>query len=75
MNRRRNSMDIAASILRLAARGAKKTHLVYKANLNFVFLEEYLERLEEAGLMEGLAPTQKGIDFLRQYDRLKAFGF
>ena len=32
---RRNDLDICADILKVSKAGAKKTHIVYRANLNF----------------------------------------
>ena len=51
---RRNNMEITADILKIAKNGAKRTHIVYKANLNFKLLSEYLEELEKNGLVENL---------------------
>jgi len=80
MGRRRNRMDITADILRIAMRGAKKTHIVYGANLNFKILQEYLEELEGAGLIrnrvdrEGsIEVTEKGVQYLQYYDGFKQF--
>ena len=49
--RRRSRVEIIAEILRIAKRGAKKTRIVYGANLNFKMLDNYLQRLEKAGLL------------------------
>ena len=48
---RRNDIDICADILKIARVGAKKTHLVYKANLNFEIVKKYLIRLSENRLI------------------------
>ncbi len=73
-------MEIIADILRIARKGAKKTHIVYGANLNFKILQEYLDELEESGLitnhMEGgglIETTEKGIQYLQYYDGFKQF--
>ncbi|NQT09462.1 transcriptional regulator, partial [Candidatus Bathyarchaeota archaeon] len=39
---KRNNLDICADILRVSRGGAKKTHLVYKANLNFNIVKKYI---------------------------------
>ncbi len=48
---RRNDLDICADILTVARAGAKKTHIVYRANLNFKLVRKYLRRLIENGLL------------------------
>jgi len=69
--RKRNFLEITAEILKVALNGAKKTHVVYKANLNFKILQEYLDRMSEAGLITykngEIKTTDKGIDYLQQY--------
>ena len=68
-------MDISADLLYVAKNGAKKTHLVYKANLNFVLVQKYLARLTENGLLESMNgrffTTDKGSRFLDQYEIMK----
>ena len=44
-------MDICADILNIARGGAKKTHLVYKANLNFNIVKKYLRKLTNQSLI------------------------
>ena len=51
---RRNNMDISAELLYVAKDGAKKTHLVYKTNLNFMLIKKYLARLTENGLLKSV---------------------
>lgn len=72
---RRDKIDIIADILKVAQNGAKKTHIVYKANLNFTVLKKYIIRLEENGLLmknDGghYITTQKGSQFLEQYKKI-----
>jgi len=78
LSQRRSSLEIIAEILRIARRGARKTRIVYGANLNFKMLREYLEKLEEAGLItvsqgEGsiIKTTKKGHEFLQRFYGLK----
>jgi len=82
MNRRRDSFHIMEDILRAAdsPRGALKTHLVCKANLNFIRLEQYLDLLMDKGLVEvqGLEyeryyTTSKGREFLSQVIETRSF--
>lgn len=69
---RRNDLDICADILLVAREGARKTQIVYKANLNFMIVKKYLERLISKGLLEHRHPryyaTEKGFRYLTQYD-------
>jgi len=74
-------VDIIADILRIARKGAKKTRIVYGANLNFKLLNEYLEKLEEAGLITDdqekrgmLKTTDKGRKYLQHYEGFMEFG-
>jgi len=78
LSQRRSNLEIVAEILRIARRGAKKTRIVYGANLNFKMLREYVEKLEKAGLITisqesgGLIKTtRKGCEFLQQFYGLK----
>ena len=73
---RRNDLDICADILKVSKAGAKKTHIVYGANLNFKIVKKYLSRLIDNGyLLDGsesgiFVTTDRGSDFLEQYARL-----
>jgi len=49
---RRSRLDITIAILRIAMDGAKKTQIVYGANLNSTIANKYLSRLEEKQLIE-----------------------
>jgi len=78
LSQRRSNLEIIAEILRIARRGARKTRIVYGANLNFKMLKEYLKKLEEAGLItvsqgEGglIKTTKKGHEFLQHFYGLK----
>ncbi|WP_281361320.1 winged helix-turn-helix domain-containing protein [Methanolobus zinderi] len=64
---RRSRTAISVEILRAAMEGAKKTHIVYRANLNFEVVNRYLAMLEEKGLIEKkenlYQTTEKGKEF------------
>jgi len=68
---RRNDLDICAEILQVARAGAKKTQIVYQANLNFKIVEKYLKRLTDGGLLQSKGKfyftTPKGVSFLEQF--------
>ncbi len=74
---RRNDLDICADILKVSKAGAKKTHIVYKANLNFKIVKKYLSRLIDSGFLMDrsengvFVTTDRGSDFLEQYARLR----
>lgn len=71
---RRSKLDIYADILKVAREGAKKTHIVYKANLNFKILKEYLSFLLSKGLVDNsdqyYYTTKQGTNFLENYQKL-----
>ena len=77
--KRRNNLDIMADILRIAKAGAKKTWIVYGANLNFKIVKEYLSDLKGRGLLSSrdesnlYQTTERGLEFLEQYDSFRRF--
>lgn len=74
--RRRNNRDVEADILKVAqARGAaRKTHIVYGANLNFKIVKRYLASLLKRGLLRydgsRYTPTEKAAEYLAAYEAL-----
>jgi predicted transcriptional regulator len=72
---RRGRLEIIADVLLVARRGAKKTQIVYKANLNFKMVEKYLPYLEGKGLIENTCreytTTEKGKKYLRVYKEME----
>jgi predicted transcriptional regulator len=79
-NKRRSDIDISADILKVAMNGAKKSHIVYRANLNFDVLKRYLKRLNAAGLINFpsfngriFKTTSKGKEYINQYENLNAY--
>lgn len=77
---RRNDLDICADLLNVARGGAKKTQLVYRANLNFKIIKKYITRLSEYGFLESEGgryfTTDKGNRYLVQYREFtEPFGF
>jgi predicted transcriptional regulator len=82
MSQRRSNLEIVAEILKIAKKGAKKTRIVYGANMNFKMLDEYLEKLTKAGLIANsedngglIKTTEKGVEYLQQFYGLQEFGF
>jgi predicted transcriptional regulator len=69
--KRRDKIIIMAEIINLAKKGISKTHIMFKANLSFSQLNQYLEFLSNANLLEKMTingktfyrATPKGLDF------------
>jgi len=69
----RSSLDIVRDMLSVASVKARKTRIMYQANLSFVQLEKYLGDLLEKGLLDFDGDsyyliTKKGLEFLKLYD-------
>jgi predicted transcriptional regulator len=80
MGMRRNNMDISVQILKIAMNGAKKSHIVYRANLNFEIVKKYLKRLYESGLINlpsisnrFFQTTTKGEEYIHSYENLNGY--
>ena len=73
---KRSNLDICADILRLSNNGIKKTHIVYKANLNFNIVKKYINGLIESGFLEKKGNkfyiTDKGKLFVDRYNNLSS---
>jgi predicted transcriptional regulator len=69
----RDRLDIIADILNVASRVAKKTQLMYQANLSYKVLQKYLSEITEADLVHFECDNQcfmltgKGQEFLDAY--------
>ncbi len=88
MAKRRTRIDIIHDILgaiRQKGGRIKPTHLLYKANLSYQLLAEYLKELEEKKLVteeevgkkksikKEIVLTEKGFEFISQYEKMKEF--
>jgi len=77
--KRRDRLYIMAEVLEIARNGSLKTQIMYRANLSFAQLNEYLGVLLEVSLLEEInedgkgvyRTTQKGITFLQNYYKIK----
>jgi predicted transcriptional regulator len=77
-SKRRDKLSIVAEILEIAKDGTLKTQIMYKANLSFAQLGEYLRFLTNAKLLANYnqggkdvyAATGKGLDFLQRHGEL-----
>jgi predicted transcriptional regulator len=74
---KRDKLEIARSILLICKDGAKKTEIVYKANLNFMNAEGYLKWLidREMIMQEGkvFKITAKGSELLSNLQNASTF--
>lgn len=69
----RGRLRIIADILRIASNGAKKTRIMYQANLSYKLLCRYLEDVLNAGLVtfekeNSYVLTSRGEEFLERLD-------
>lgn len=70
----RHRLDIIADILRVASQSAKKTQIMYQANLSYRVLQRYLRHITEASLIDFedeascYVLTSKGQEFLEAYE-------
>ena len=81
--RKRSDIDIMASILNEAHKGARKTRVMYGCNLSYRQLQVYLKLLLGMGFLSShsekgsskldvFKTTAKGLKFLKAYRTLKA---
>ena len=73
MSKYRDRLQIIASILVIASKRAKKTQIMYQANLSYKLLCRYLREVQGAGLVsfeneECYVLTAKGKEFLNKHE-------
>ncbi|NIN53172.1 MAG: hypothetical protein GTO23_08465 [Nitrososphaeria archaeon] len=76
--KRRDKLYIMAEILDIAKDGALKTQIMYRANLSFTQLNDYLDFMLDIDLLKKVTrngrdiyrSTEKGIDFLERYRQI-----
>jgi len=76
-NNRRNDLDIAADIARLAKDGMRKTHIQFGANLSWDLTKKYLKKMVSGGLLviesdKHYYTTKEGKRWLGYYERMMA---
>lgn len=77
-SKRRDKLCIIAEILEIAKGGTLKTQIMYKANLSFAQLNEYLKFMLKIRLIDKLdttgkdvyIATEKGLDFIQRHSEL-----
>jgi predicted transcriptional regulator len=78
LRRRRDRLYIISEILTIAKDGSLKTQIMYRANLSFAQLNEYLSFLLKIKLLKVVTEneriiyktTTKGIKYLENYDKI-----
>lgn len=84
MNKKRNKLEIIRDILKVIKEKngrIKPTHILYKSNLSYQMMEEYLNELIEKKLImekklnngKTYLITQNGLDYLNQYGLISDF--
>jgi predicted transcriptional regulator len=76
--KRRDKLDIIAEITQISKEGALKTQIMYKANLSFAQLNDYLKLLTNLNILEKLSndgkdvyiATKKGLNFLQRHQEI-----
>jgi predicted transcriptional regulator len=74
-SKRRDKLYIIAEILEIAKDGVLKTQIMYRANLSFTQLNDYLKFMLKNALLEKVLlndkevykATEKGMNFLQRY--------
>jgi predicted transcriptional regulator len=74
-SKRRDKLYIIAEIMEIAKEGTLKTQIMYKANLSFAQLNEYVKLLIKINLLrkevnsgkDVYNSTEKGLDFLQRH--------
>lgn len=73
--KRRDKLYIISEILEIAKDGTLKTQIMYRANLSFTQLNDYLKFMLRINLLEKIVEndkeiykaTEKGLNFLQRY--------
>ncbi len=84
MNKKRNRLEIIKDILEVikSKNGKiKPTHILYKSNLSYQMMEEYLSELIEKGFIiesrtktgKTYSITEKGFNYLNKYSLIADF--
>jgi predicted transcriptional regulator len=76
--KRRDKLYIIAEILEISKEGSLKTQIMYRANLSFTQLNDYLKFMLKINLLEKVLvndkdtyrATAKGLDFLQRYNEI-----
>ena len=79
-SKKRSRNEIFVDILEVAKNGAKKSHIVYRANLNFEIVKDYLNALRNSDLIEFaesrqqvFRTTEKGTEYIKHFNAFKEY--
>ncbi len=85
MNKKRTKLEVIRDLLSvLREHGQVKiTHLIYKSNLSYVIVQDYIKELTAKGLIKSekdesknknfYAITSKGSQFLKEFEKIRIF--
>lgn len=84
MGKKRNRLEVIRDILKVIRERngkIKPTHILYKSNLSYVMMEEYLSELIEKEFIKQTTSktgksyiiTEKGLNYLDKYDLVEQF--
>jgi predicted transcriptional regulator len=81
VSKRRDKLYIIAEILEIAKDGVLKTQIMYRANLSFTQLNEYIKFMLKSELLDKIIlndkdvykATIKGLNFLQRYHEITEF--
>jgi predicted transcriptional regulator len=76
--KRRDQLVIMTEIIGIARKGTSKTHIMFRANLSFSQLNQYLTLLLQANLLEKFRnggketykATEKGLEFMERQSQI-----
>jgi predicted transcriptional regulator len=73
VRRKRTSYELLADLLQSSKGGARKTALMFRANLSFLLLNKYLSVLLDNGFVEKRGsyyyPSHRGMIYLQKFSR------
>jgi predicted transcriptional regulator len=78
LQRRRDKLHVIAEVIETAKEGALKTQIMYRVNLSFTQLNDYLTFMLKSDLLEKIdrnnreiyKATEQGLDFLERYQEI-----
>lgn len=74
--KKRNSATILCDVIKASYNGARKTHIMYRSNLNPTILEKYLKFCLQHNLIEregiGYRATSKGVELVRHIEEINS---
>ncbi len=83
MNKKRTKLEVIRDLLSVLREhgDVKITHLIYKSNLSYVIIKDYIKELTDNGMMKlnkldeksFYTITSRGLQFLREFEKMKIF--